>query len=472
MVRNFMNPASSLPRGKLLVKNLSSGCAEVFYIPSRKRLVRLGVSSEKTGKHRAMLLSINNLDKVLTMFPIKTTSNYDSGFLKPKYEKIERITLAPTDKDLMNLVLGSAECITADDVSELLYYLPSGFTRDYDFGLGLEYQYRFIIKAVEELSDCAEVVISESCSTGMDDDKEVFFINQTDFEEARRTLDSRTDLGRTAIRSVNEVTAYNILAQRIGLPEKPVKTGRHPARKFITKVAQGEEPLHEGDQEELLNIVTCNTKPIAEAKPEKLAKFKNDIELVTLEVFIERYETMLGKKLRESAWQSFFNENFFILNLAFGYPIIKVGDQASVGGRKLSGTGDKIADFLVKNTLTNNTAIFEIKTPQTKLLNRKAFRSGVHTPSAELCGSINQVLDQKYQFQRHIVQIKDNSGINDIESYSVHCCLIIGSMPSGDNQDLLKSFELFRGNSKDVKIVTFDELLEKLKQLRDSIASQ
>ncbi len=82
------------------------------------------------------------------------------------------------------------------------------------------------------------------------------------------------------------------------------------------------------------------------------------------------------------------------------------------------------------------------------------------------------MLDQKYQFQRHIAQIKDNSGIHDIESYSVHCCLIIGTMPSKKNQDLLKSFELFRGNSKDVTIVTFDELLEKLKQLRDSIASQ
>jgi hypothetical protein len=38
-------------------------------------------------------------------------------------------------------------------------------------------------------------------------------------------------------------------------------------------------------------------------------------------------------------------------------------------------------------------------------------------------------------------------------------------MPFGNDQR--KSFELFRGNSKDVHIVTFDELLEKLKQLRE-----
>ena len=470
MVREFMGTPGNLSRGNLFVKNLSSDSTEVFYVPSKQRFVQFGLNSKKTTKHSVKLLHINNLNKALTIFPTKTMSNYNSGFLKPKYEKVERITLA--DEGLVNPVLNSAEHITEDDIVELLEYLPPGFTKDYDFGLGLANQYRFIIKAVEELSDCTEVVISESCPTGIGDDKKIFFINEADFERARKALNSRTDLGRIAVRSVNEVTAYNILAERVGLPEKSVKTGYHPVRRFITQVIQGEEPLSENDQEELLNVFTNNTKPIAKAKPEKLAKFKSDIELVTLEIFIERYENMLGKKLNESLWQSFFNENFFILNLAFGYPIIKVKDQASVGGRKLSGTGEKIADFLVKNTLTNNTAIFEIKTPQTKLLNKKTFRNGVHTPSAEFCGSINQVLDQKYQFQRHIAQIKDNSGIHNIESYSVHCCLIIGTMPSKKDQDLLKSFELFRGNSKDVTIVTFDELLEKLKQLRDSIASQ
>ena len=144
-------------------------------------------------------------------------------------------------------------------------------------------------------------------------------------------------------------------------------------------------------------------------------------------------------------------------------------DSTKRGGRKLSGLGDKITDFLVKNSLTNNVAIFEIKTPQASLLNKNPLRKGVFTPSSELSGAINQALDQKYQFQSHIAQIKNNSRIYDIESYSVHCCLIIGTTPSGD--DRLKSFELFRRNSKDVEIVTFDELLEKLRQLRDFLTS-
>jgi hypothetical protein len=140
-----------------------------------------------------------------------------------------------------------------------------------------------------------------------------------------------------------------------------------------------------------------------------------------------------------------------------------------VGGRTFSGIGEKISDFLVKNNLTNNTALIEIKTPSTKLLNKKAYRESVYGPSQEFSGSINQLLDQKYKFQKEIVSLKGNSRIYDLESYSVNCVLIIGKTP--EEIDQKKSFELFRGNSKDIEIITFDELLEKLKQLHDFLSS-
>ena len=245
--------------------------------------------------------------------------------------------------------------------------------------------------------------------------------------------------------------------------------GRHPLRKLFTAEAQGQEPLSDDEQAEVFRVFEKNVKAIAETKPEKLAKLQHDIELVTLEALIARYEEMITEKLSERHWQDFLNENPFILSLAFGYPIIKVKDQAFVGGRKISGSGDKITDFLVKNRLTNNTAIIEIKTPQEKLLNVGTYRDGVYTPSTELSGSINQALDQKYRFEREIAQFKENSKIRDIETYSVHCCLIIGRMPSSDDKQ--KSFELFRRNSKSVDVIAFDELLVKLKQLRDFLNS-
>ncbi len=60
----------------------------------------------------------------------------------------------------------------SDDVVEILEELPSGFIKDYDFGLGFLKEYRFIVDAVEELSSCTEIVISRSLSAKTEINKE------------------------------------------------------------------------------------------------------------------------------------------------------------------------------------------------------------------------------------------------------------------------------------------------------------
>ena len=447
--------------GILEVEELRPNFVEVYFVPPEHSLLAANLDPTQAKQYRAKLLDINGQDKFLTIHPISTFGD-KSDFLKPKYGQVERITLDRTD--IIFPGFDGAVPTTPEGVLEVLEELPSAFTKDYAYGLGLAKPYRFIIDAAEELSDCTEIVITREHATGPDADyDQLFYIAEKDFEQARRAMNSIASLAQTAARAVREATAHNILAERLGVPKLEPKAGRHPYRRLFTAVAQGKENLSEEDQNAVIGALSSHAASIAETQPKKLAKLRGDIELVTLEALIKRYEEMLGEKLIEGRWQDFFNENPFILNMAFRYPVTKVRDQASVGGRKLSGDGEKITDFLVKNNLTNNTAIFEIKTPQTAILNKTPFRDGVFTPSADLSGSINQALDQKYQFQKQIAQIKENTRLYDIESYAVHCCLVIGMTP--DDDDRKKSFELFRRNSKDVEIVTFDELLEKLKQL-------
>ncbi len=446
--------------GTLEIEEVHPNFVEVYFVPPERSLVAAGLDPTRANSYRTKLLEINGQNKFLTIHPISTFGDR-SDFLKPKYDQIERITLDNTD---IMLRFDGTVPTTPEDVLDVLENLPSAFTKDYAYGLGLAKPYRFIIDAVEELSDCTEIVITGKHTTGPAPAGDgIFYISTHDFEQARVELNKIDRHAQSAAREVKWTAAHNILAERLGLPMQEPNVGRHPYRKLFTAVAEGNEELSEGDQNAVIGALTSHAADIAEDQPEKLAKLRGDIELVTLDALIKRYEEMLGENLNEDRWQEFFNENPFILNMAFGYPVIKVRDQASVGGRKLSGDGEKITDFLVKNSLTNNTAIFEIKTPQTPILNKTPFRDGVYTPSADLSGSINQALDQKYQFQKQIAQIKDNTRLYDIESYAVHCCLVIGKTPDGD--DRKKSFELFRRNSKDVEIVTFDELLEKLKQL-------
>lgn len=447
--------------GTLEIDEVDPNHVEVYFVPPEHSLLAANLDPKKAKQYRTKLLEISGQRRFLTIHPIGTFGN-KPDFLKPKYGQVERVKLAGTDIILSGF--DDTVPTETEGVLAILEELPSAFTKDYAYGLGLAKPYRFIIDAVKQLSDCTEIVVTSDQATGPDaTDPQVFYISVEDFEQARRAMNSIDNLAQTAARAVKGTAAHNILAERLGVPKLEPKAGRHPYRKLFTAVVQGKDELSEEDQNAVIGALSNHAASIAEEQPEKLAKLCGDIELVTLEALIKRYEEMLREKLVEGRWQEFFNENPFILNMAFGYPVIKVRDQASVGGRKLSGDGEKITDFLVKNSLTNNTAIFEIKTPQTPILNKTPFRDGVFTPSTDLSGSINQALDQKYQFQKQIAQIKDNTRLYDIESYAVHCCLVIGGTPDGD--DRKKSFELFRRNSKDVEIVTFDELLEKLNQL-------
>jgi hypothetical protein len=138
-------------------------------------------------------------------------------------------------------------------------------------------------------------------------------------------------------------------------------------------------------------------------------------------------------------------------------------DKAYVGGMSIDRNGAKYADFLYKNELTNNTAIIEIKTHRTKL--RGSQYRNIFPPSNDLVGSIVQVLDQKYNLMKDYNSNKE--GCEPFEIYAPKCFVIAGSISDfNNNKTELASFEMFRENLKDVEIITFDELLLKLKWLQ------
>lgn len=123
----------------------------------------------------------------------------------------------------------------------------------------------------------------------------------------------------------------------------------------------------------------------------------------------------------------------------------------------------------MRNAITGNLAIFEIKRPDTKLVDGRPYRLALHRPSKELTGAVSQVLDQRHQLDQTLPVIKSSSREWSLESYAVRCCVIAGQVPADEDQK--KSFELFRGNSRNVEVVTYDELLAKLEQLHGLLRS-
>ncbi len=398
-----------------------------------------------------------------------------------KYEYIESITVIgwkfkkPSGDVLLPLPRTSSE------VLELLKSLPPGFITDYEYGLGLLNRYRFIIESLEKIphTDLEEILYDEdseetprikhlviSCRNETGIDGNIYTLGINDFlsivHKMKRVCRNHQDASRKERRKI----AYDFLASSID-PwhySYPPSAEKDAISKLVLETDFTSSPLSSSDSETLINLVSGNAETLYSSQRKEVAKLGEDINLLNLEWLIDQMEALLSKpKSNEAEWQKLINENPFMISIVFGYPIIKIQDQASIGGRGLSGAGDKITDFLVRNNLTNNTALVEIKTPGTILLNQREYRGGVYSPSSDLCGSVNQLLDQKYLFQREINSLKANSREFNMESYSVECILIIGRVP--EEVEKKKSFELFRHNSKDVKIFTFDELLHKLKEI-------
>lgn len=80
-----------------------------------------------------------------------------------------------------------------------------------------------------------------------------------------------------------------------------------------------------------------------------------------------------------------------------------------------------------------------------------------------MAGAVTQILDQRYQLQMEINNRKAASGQHDVFTYAIQGLVIAGR--DLDDSDHRKSFELFRNGLKDVTIITFSELLHKLKAL-------
>jgi hypothetical protein len=252
MVRQFARSSNS-SRGNLTVEEVHPDCVEVFYVPEEEKLSQSGLEPDKAPDYRVKLLLANGQDNFIRLYPVNTQGGHEK-FLKPKYEKVVCITLAG---------FGFTTPNDADDVVDLLETLPSGFVKDYDFGLGLLQEYRFVINAVEELSDCTGIVIAKNVPSGIDEQHpELFNISYRDFEEARKSVNRIAGRAQRAARSVKDAYVFNLFASRVGTREMPIALGRHPVTRLLAQAAQGGEYLEEADQEKLLDALSKNKKAI------------------------------------------------------------------------------------------------------------------------------------------------------------------------------------------------------------------
>lgn len=173
----------------------------------------------------------------------------------------------------------------------------------------------------------------------------------------------------------------------------------------------------------------------------------------------------------EEFWQRELTKSSFVLEHVFSWPVTIVKGKAYVGGKSVQDTGGKLVDLLMRNRVTRNAALIEIKTPATPLLAPTKYRNGVFVPSKELVGSVMQVINYEHSLQRDYDSITRQQP-EPFQAFDPRCVVIIGNAQQElQDHDKLKSFELFRAQCTRVVVITFDELFSRTAQLVDLLES-
>ncbi len=448
-------PDGPLPYPALLdhlkLERVSPSTVDVHFLS----LTRSGESSRSSADDLVpvRLLQIDEANCLLNTFPTANLVRPDKA-TTPKYANVGRISFSDLSERLPS---------SPTDVIALLEDLPSYCVKNPQFGLGFTQRYRAIAHAIEDLTDAKAILISHIRETGYDASRRTFIISEGDMQALCREINRINNTTRLAANEVIATSTYNALAEVLGVPTRPLKYGRSPLRKALTALGSDERLLSPAEQLELCQALAQNARWILEREPATMDTLASEIAAARARDLLGHLQEMMNANHDEPTWQQFLQKNPFVLSLVFGRPFVSISGQASVGGTRVDGSGNAITDFLAKHSLTNNAALVEIKTPKLKLLNKAEYRKGVYTPSADLVGAMNQALDQKSRFEQGIAQFKHLNPSLRVEAHHVQTYLLAGSMPT--EADRVRSFEMFRHNSKDVVVMTFDELLSKVEHL-------
>lgn len=224
---------------------------------------------------------------------------------------------------------------------------------------------------------------------------------------------------------------------------------------------------------DLLNNGLVTNEDIVNTGYRKLSlqKFK---KLLNDDSYIDTYknENSIQNSSPEKVWQHFFKNNPWIFGYGLDYRFQSIlQDEANLNSANLGGKNAVNADFLLGDN--KFTTFVEIKRPDTKLFGEKKNRSNSWKLSTDLYEAHSQILEHKASGQIKLSESSreyDENG-NEIKqkAYDSKTILIIGTWKEinlGNAQEIKikeKTFELFRQNSKNVEIMTFDELYERAK---------
>ncbi|MDM1046542.1 DUF4263 domain-containing protein [Myroides sp. 1354] len=271
---------------------------------------------------------------------------------------------------------------------------------------------------------------------------------------------------------IHDIDLSTVAERRLKLADNSLDILDEETKKKISTLLQGNEGA-EVIQELLDNdIITSQDIVNTGYRKNQLKIFER---LLNEKNYLQQYklneEDLSNNTKDEIAWQHFFNKNPWIFGYGLDYRYQSIlQKEFSASNTDAAGKGQVNADFLIGDNYF--TTFVELKTPDTDLFVNTGSgqnRSGSWCLSTKLIYAVSQILEQKAVGQIKLETEPYNSLGEKItqKGYDSKCILVVGNLNKevDQSQDSTKikeikkkTFELFRRDSRNIEIITYDEL--------------
>ena len=288
---------------------------------------------------------------------------------------------------------------------------------------------------------------------------------------------------------IHDLDLSTIAERRLKLAENSLDILDPETKKKMSTLLQGDEGADLIQQLLDNEIVTSQDIVNTGYRKNQLKVFE---KLLNEEGYLEKYkkdESEISKMIAqgeenglsinenskdEITWQYFFHKNPWIFGYGLNYRFQNIlQKEFSASDTDGAGKEQVNADFLIGDNYY--TTFVELKTPSTDLfVNTKSGknRSGSWSISSHLIYAVSQILEQKAAGQIKLEKnpFDDKGNRINQKSYDSKCILVVGNIKkeieeSGDTEKVSeikkKTFELYRRDSRNVEIITFDELYDR-----------
>jgi hypothetical protein len=168
---------------------------------------------------------------------------------------------------------------------------------------------------------------------------------------------------------------------------------------------------------------------------------------------IRVYEQMLSGNLKEPKWQSWFEENEWVLGTEF----VRVLDDRHIDTANIS-------DFLME-AYDGFLDVIEIKRPEGQLkFWSDTLDHNNYIPSADLVKAITQASKYLYELEREANSVKFLERVGNVKTIKPRCILIFGRSQNW-NSEQREAYRILNSNYHNLTIMTYDHVLERARRI-------